>query len=520
MPASLPLHARSRKRLEQALALIEAGNATSAEQHLIIALAEQPGHPELLFGLGALQLRRGYVEQATATLCSASGSLPLHVGLRVALASAFAAGGRNVDAFAALEHASRHAEKAVDWLAIGLVADREGYHELAGQSADRTLALDRGNAQALLLRARSAQILGRIDSAARDYRAATRIPKIAARAWFALVDLKTVRLEAAEVAALERAASRAETSLDDRTMLAFALGKALEDSGEAGRAFEAFGRANELARMQRIWNAKAFSTQVTEVAAAFDATTSAAPGAAGREVIFLVGLPRSGTTLIEQVLAAHSQVEGASELPYLHAVIEGESKRRRQPFPEWVPKATPEDWQRMGAEYLRLSERWRASCPIATDKLPENWLLAGAALLMLPGARVIDCRRDAVETCWSCYKQMFAPNRVGFAYDFGSLAAYWHDYVRLGRFWAARFPDRYRLQRYEEFQQAPEAQTRALLEFCALNFEPGCLRFHEVERSVRSASAAQVRQPLQRNTARAASYGALMDPLRSLLARE
>jgi hypothetical protein len=136
---------------------------------------------------------------------------------------------------------------------------------------------------------------------------------------------------------------------------------------------------------------------------------------------------------------------------------------------------------------------------------------------MLPGARVIDCRRDPVETCWSCYKQLFAPGRAGFAYDFSTLAAYWRDYDRLCRFWATRHPTKVRAQSYERFVAEPEAETRALLEFCGLDFDPACLRFHDAKRSVRTASAAQVRQPLRRDTARTGRYGKLLAPLREML---
>ena len=126
-----------------------------------------------------------------------------------------------------------------------------------------------------------------------------------------------------------------------------------------------------------------------------------APAGLGSEVIFVVGLPRSATTLTEQILAGHSQVEGASELPYLGRVIEQESRRRGRSFPDWVSTATADDWARMGQAYLHMSACWRTSKPVATDKLPANWCYVGAALWMLPAARVIDCRRDPAETCWS-----------------------------------------------------------------------------------------------------------------------
>ena len=172
----------------------------------------------------------------------------------------------------------------------------------------------------------------------------------------------------------------------------------------------------------------------------------------------------------------------------------------------------------MGQSYLRLSARWRTLRPVATDKLPGNWLLAGAALTMLPGAKILDCRREAIETCWSCYKQLFAKGMADFAYSFEGLSTYWHDYERLSQLWVERYPTQFRVQRYEDFVAEPEAEVRALLDFCGLPFDHACLNFHRAQRSIRTASAAQVRQPLRRNTAISARYGELMAPLRLLLA--
>jgi len=136
---------------------------------------------------------------------------------------------------------------------------------------------------------------------------------------------------------------------------------------------------------------------------------------------------------------------------------------------------------------------------------------------MLPRAKFVAMQRDPVETCWSCYKQMFAPNLVRYAYDFGDLAAYWRDYDRLCRFWAERYPDSVRVQGYEALLAEPETETRALLDFCGLSFYEPCLRSHESQRGVRTVSSAQVRQPLRRSTARTGAYGALLDPLRAAL---
>ena len=172
----------------------------------------------------------------------------------------------------------------------------------------------------------------------------------------------------------------------------------------------------------------------------------------------------------------------------------------------------------MGQAYLQMSARWRASKRVATDKLPGNWCCVGAALRMLPAARVIDCRRDPVETCWSCYKQLFGPGMVHFSYSFEGLAGYWHAYDALCRFWAQRHPGRVRVQRYDALVEAPQEQIRELLAFCGLAFEPACLNFHTARRAIRTPSALQVRQPLGQVSAPAARYGQLVDGLRQLLA--
>jgi tetratricopeptide (TPR) repeat protein len=505
--------------LRETARLIDQGKVSAAEVSFLMAATQAPDHPETLRWSGVLQLMQGWFKRAVADFERVLDARPDDAEVLCLLARAHTELGAYVESLSALRKAAACTVDEKAWLTLGVEFDRQGYAEDALAAADRALALNRDNGVARLLRARCLQSMGQPDAAAKEYRSLIARNLHAPSAWFSLLDIKTVQIDAAELSALERSAAKAASlSADDRMMLTFALGRAYEGAELYEQAFATLARANSSAQLERPWNRAAFSTHVGAVRTAFSQINTSADISQGSEVIFVVGLPRSGSTLIEQMLAAHPRVEGASELPYLNRVISDESARRRQPFPQWVADATAADWARLGNQYLQLSARWRAERPVSTDKLPSNWLLAGAALAMLPGARIIDCRREAIETCWSCYKQLFAKGMADFAYSFEDLSAYWRDCERLGNFWAERYPTQFRIQHYEDFVADPEAETRSLLDFCGLPFDSACLKSHEAKRSIRTASAAQVRQPMRRNTAISARYGELLAPLRSLLA--
>jgi tetratricopeptide (TPR) repeat protein len=515
--------------LRRAVKFSEAGDTLMAGQLLLLLSKQAPEHPEVQRWCGMRHAGLGEWPAALKWLQQSAAQRPADLPVLLALAQAQDQTGEPAAALATLRGAATHAAEkanAADWLSLSLACDSLGHYEDALHAVQQALQLQPDTTVGLLQRSRCLKALGDAQAAAADCRRLIATHRETGRAWFSLLDLKTMGLETGELQQLELAAQADGISGEERMLLAFALGKAQEDAGHYAAAYTTLQRANHAAAAAYPWNAQVHTSQVAAVQNAFaqlpeysvpvsndgpDTQTQ------GHEVIFLVGLPRSGTTLVEQVLASHSQVEGASELPYLNQVVEAESQRRKQPFPNWVRAANAADWQRLGQDYLRLSAAWRSKRPRATDKLPENWLLAGAALAMLPGARVVDCRRDAVETCWSCYKQLFGPGRVGFTYSFEALADYWAAYEKLCRFWAAREPLRFRTQSYEALVAKPEQQIRELLAFCNLPFEAGCLQFHTAQRAIRTPSALQVRQPMNKTSTPAAGYGKLLDELRRLL---
>lgn len=507
------------EQLRRAMRLLAAGDRMMASLLLLELARSAPDHPEVLRCQAQRHLADQEWEPAAACLARSHALRPGDFGLLLQLGAAQDQAGDHRAALQSLRAASARAGTAAEWLALSLEFDRQGCVEEALPAAERAVAADPRSAVAVLQRARCATALGQADKAAADCRSLIARGELVARAWFMLADLKVVPLDDAERVALERTSESPppSTTAEEHLLLQFALGKALEDAGRFDEAFAVLQQANAAARATRPWDGAAFAAQVAAIQGAFDAAPAAPQDGLGREVIFLVGLPRSGTTLVEQVLASHSQVEGASELPYLGRVLEQESRRRGRPLTDWAAQASTDDWQRLGREYLRLSARWRARRPVATDKLPENWLFAAAALRMLPGARVIDCRRDALETCWSCYKQLFGPGMVHFSYSFEGLAGYWHAYDGLTRHWAQRHAGRFLQQGYEALVADPEGQIRGLLQACGLAFEPACLDFHLAQRAIRTPSALQVRQPLRRASTPGSRYGPLLDPLRHLL---
>ncbi len=473
-------------------------------QLLLLLAAAAPGHPEVWRLRGHWHGLRGEHDAAAACLGRALQ-------------------GRPDDDELLVEHMLAH--------------DRIGDYASARVAADRLLQRQPAHAIGRLERSRLAMALGDARTAAADCRWLIGARQHLPEAWFTLVDLKVEPLSDAELAALaaafEAAAAAgpeapstaaapaapgvvARAGSDAAVLLGFALGNALDRAGRLDDALDALARAHTLARRAEPWDAAAFDAEVAAVQDAFLGPVQQAAESQGHEVLFLVGMPRSGTTLVEQVLAAHPEVEGASELPHLPQLLAQESRRRGRPLSQWAREATAADWGRLGREYLALTAPWRRQRPRHTDKLPGNWLHVGAALAMLPGARIVDCRRSALETCWSCWKQRFGPGLAAWSHDWADLAAFWRAYDGLARFWLARDPARVASFALEDLLADPAGQIDALLRHAGLPFDPAVMQFQQAARAVRTPSALQVRQPLRASPG-AAAYGDRLHALRQRL---
>jgi tetratricopeptide (TPR) repeat protein len=496
---------------------LEAGRLDEASQHLAGAVARFPQQPEVLRLLAGVESLRGRNLEAIDAMRRAVAQRPNDALYQNTLGTVLAEAGRYDDAIAALRRCCElEPNLAIAWYNLGVLLTRCVRHDEAVVALREAVRLAPDHVAARALLADMLRVGNRAQESAAEYRRIIAAQPHAGMAWWGLADLKTTKFDAADIDRIRAALADARASDDDRIALGFALAKALDDHGRYAESLGALERANAIARRRKPWNAAAFAAGISATHAAFSPPPHGASEPLGASVVFITSLPRSGSTLIEQILASHSSVEGAGELPDLPLVLGEESRRRGRPFPDWAGAMQPDDWQRLGRQYLERTSHWTRRRPVFTDKLPNNWHFIGAIRAMLPGARIVGVRRDPLETCFSCYRQFLYNNE--YQRTFADLAAYWHDFDRSLKLALVQHPTHVFESVYEDLLADPEAHIRRLLAHCALPFEAACLEFHRTERDVRSPSAMQVREPLRRDTARAPRYGALLDPLRAALA--
>jgi tetratricopeptide (TPR) repeat protein len=366
--------------------------------------------------------------------------------------------------------------------------------------------------------------VGRLDESIEAYKKCIQLSPEVGEAYWSLANLKTFRFSDDDIANMRKQVTAEGGDANDQSHLAFALGKALEDRGEFDESFKFYKRGNAIRRIEH-----RHRPRVNVLEAIRQVRTLDKPffeqrknwGSKSPDPIFIVGLPRAGSTLLEQILASHSQVEGTAELQDIIAISRKLADRsRKKPsgkYPEILAEMKQDQFRELGESYLQTTRIHRSDTPFFIDKMPNNFRHIGLIHLILPNSKIIDARRHPMGGCFSGFKQLFAHGQA-FTYSLEDIGKYYRDYVRLMDHWDAVLPGRVHRVQYEEMVSDTDNQIRALLDYCGLEFEEQCLRFYETDRAVRTPSSEQVRKPIYTGALEQwRNYEAHLGPLKEAL---
>ena len=499
-------HSAHSTELMQAADALAQGHLPDAETRLRARLQRQPSDVAALRMLAELAARLGRNDEAIAILEQVVQRAPSFDAARQNLAMLRNRGNQHAEALA-----------DIDYL-LARDPDNQGLHNLRAVVLGKLGAFDDAIAayegvlaklpeqwQVWLGYGHALKTANRTADAVAAYRRALAINPGFGGAWWSLANLKTVRFDADDITVMQAQLQRDDLDDDARLHFEFALGKAQEDASADAAAFAHYARGNALRRRQLPYDAalnharcvRAMQTYTPEFFAA-----RAGSGSAACDPIFVVGMPRAGSTLIEQILSSHPQVEGTMELPAIIAITRELRQRDGNPettaYHDVLAGLDAAALTALGEDYLRRTQSQRhAGKPFFIDKMPNNFAHVGLIQLILPNAKIIDARRHPMACCFSNFKQHFARGQA-FSYDLADMGHYYADYVALMAHFDAVLPGRIHRVLYEDMVTDTEAQVRALLDYCGLAFDPQCLRFFENTRAVRTASSEQVRRPIYR----------------------
>jgi tetratricopeptide (TPR) repeat protein len=495
----------------QAGSLFADGEFVHAERVLRIYLAQHGEHIEAMRLLGRVCIARGLRDDAELLLEAVVRRAPGYRAARADYARAlldqhkYGRSRQEIQQLLELDPGNRAYLRQYAEACIRLGDYEPGitlYRRLLGDARPGRESAELNLWIALALRAK-----GHRTEAIQGYRTAIAACPDSGEAWWSLANLKTYRFSADDVARMRTAEAAPATALVDRYHLCFALGKALEDQDRYEESWAFYERGNALKHAEVRYLTRPAETHVRltkRVCRREFFETRRGWGAADADPIFILGLTRSGSTLIEQILASHSQVEGTQELADIQRIVMTLRGRTTDPqnprYPGVLAELGPQDFRNFGERFMADTRIYRRTQrPFFIDKLPDNFRDIGLIHLMLPNAKIIDARREPMACCFGNLKQLFSGGQE-FSYGIGDIAHYYRNYLELMRHWSEALPGWVLTVQHEDMVEDLEGNVRRILDFCGLRFEPACLKFHKTERNVRTASSEQVRQPISRES--------------------
>jgi tetratricopeptide (TPR) repeat protein len=501
--------------IEAAMALNE-NRLDIAERILKPYLKEDPFDVHAIRMLAELAARIGRIRDCEHLLRRAVELAPGWTAAKANLALVLGRMGRPAEAMELLDQIfAEEPEELGHWNLKAATLGRLGDFEEGIKIYEDVLERAPNHARVWVSYGHMLKTIGRLTDGIAAYRKAIAIRPTLGEAWWSLANLKTVKFDEADIEAMRAALQQPALSDDDRFHLDFALGKALHDAGRTDEAFAHYANGNALRLKTQPYSPGRVTRAVDRCIEGFtaEAFVERHGGCAAHDPIFVVSLPRSGSTLIEQILSSHSLVEGTTELQDIPTLA-----RRLGEYPNDILALGETARRELGEEYLkRASVQRRTDKPFFIDKLPNNWLYVPFIQLILPNAKIIDARRHPLSCCFSNFRQHFAHGQ-DFTYDLDSIGRYYADYVRLMAHIDAALPGRVHRVIYERMVDDTENEIRALLAYCGLKFEPQVLEFYKTERAVRTPSSEQVRRPIYREaTEEWRAYEKHLDPLKQAL---
>ena len=490
-----------RQILFEAIRLQHDGRPKDAEMRLREILRDDPTNATATRALGSIALEEGRYRMATRLLQNAVKLAPDYFAAWVELSRALTEFEQLDEARDAIAQVIRlESGLAYPYVLLGNLESKAGDYEAAVTAFETALNKQADNGGALAGLGHALKTIGRQEQAIDRYRSCVQSYPAFGEAWWSLANLKTFRFSDDEVAVMEQHVDQERLNDETRVNINFALGKAYEDRGDYDKAFHRYDSGNKLRRAHENYDPvqnEALHDQIIEAITPQFIEENAAHAEQRNDPIFIVGLPRSGSTLIEQILASHSQVDGTHELPDLPRVIRtiNQWQIHGKGYPVAVPLLEPVHIKELGEQYLNATDRYRKGAPRFTDKMPNNFSMVGLLALILPNAKIINARRHPLDSCMGSYKQLFYRGQ-SFTYDLVELGEYYLEYQRIMDHWNKILPGRVLDVHYENMVVNQEEETRRLIEFCELPWEDACLRFYETERAVNTASSEQVRQPI------------------------